>query len=101
MDIYDNVTISTLPVEYRTVPIPVLTLPELPIFATTDAKQGVPVKVESVRGVHEVIIYRIENGQEIEVLREQKNGEKQLDYTPELILLKLRLKLKWWFLMGE
>ena len=60
VDIYDNVTISTLPVEYRTVPIPVLTLPELPIFATTDAKQGVPVKVESVRGVHEVIIYRIE-----------------------------------------
>ena len=50
VDIYDNVTISTLPVEYRTVPIPVLTLPELPIFATTDAKQGVPVKVESVRG---------------------------------------------------
>ena len=52
VEIYDNVTISTLPVEYRTVPIPVLTLPELPIFATTDAKQGVPVKVESVRGVH-------------------------------------------------
>lgn len=84
VDIYDNVTISTLPVEYRTVPIPVLTLSELPIFATTDAKQGVPVKVESVRGVHEVIIYRIENGQEVEVLREQKNGEKQLDYTPEI-----------------
>ena len=56
VDIYDNVTISTLPVEYRTVPIPVLTLSELPILATTDAKQGVPVKVESVRGVHEVII---------------------------------------------
>lgn len=32
VDIYDNVTISTLPVEYRTVPIPVLTLPELPIL---------------------------------------------------------------------
>ena len=84
VDIYDNVTISTLPVEYRTVPIPVLTLSELPIFATTDAKQGVPVKVESVRGVHEVIIYRIENGQEVEVLREQKNGEKHLEYTPEI-----------------
>lgn len=94
VDIYDNVTISTLPVEYRTVPIPVLTLPELPIFATTDAKQGVPVKVESVRGVHEVIIYRIENGQEIEVLREQKNGEKQLDYTPEIDFTETTSQIK-------
>jgi hypothetical protein len=90
VDIYDNVTISTLPVEYRTVPIPVLTLPELPIFATTDAKQGVPVKVESVRGVHEVIIYRIENGQEIE----QKNGEKQLDYTPEIDFTETTSQIK-------
>ena len=94
VDIYDNVTISTLPVEYRTVPIPVLTLPELPIFATTDAKQGVSVKVESVRGVHEVIIYRIENGQEIEVLREQKNGEKQLDYTPEIDFTETTSQIK-------
>lgn len=94
VDIYDNVTISTLPVEYRTVPIPVLTLPELPIFATTDAKQGVPVKVESVRGVHEVIIYRIENGQEVEVLREQKNGEKQLDYTPEIDFTETTSQIK-------
>ena len=94
VDIYDNVTISTLPVEYRTVPIPVLTLPELPIFATTDAKQGVPVKVESVRGVHEVIIYRIENGQEIEVLREQKNGEKQLDYTLEIDFTETTSQIK-------
>ena len=69
VDIYDNVTISTLPVEYKTVPIPVLTLSEKPIIASTDAKQEVPVKVESVRGIHEVIIYRIENGQEIEVSR--------------------------------
>lgn len=84
VDVYDNVTISTLQVEYKTVPIPVLTLSKLPIFATTDAKQGVPVKVESVRGVHEVVIYRIEKGQEIEVLREQKNGENQLDYAPEI-----------------
>lgn len=94
VDIYDNVTISTLPVEYRTVPKPVLTLSETPIIASTDAKQKVSVKVESVRGVHEVIIYRIENGQETEAFREQKNGETQLDYTPEISFTEATSQIK-------
>ena len=41
-----------------------------------------------------MIIYRIENGQEIEVLREQKNGEKQLDYTPEIDFTETTSQIK-------
>lgn len=73
-DTYGYITISTLPVTYKTIPGPSLTLTESTIFAGTDAKKGVPVQIESVRGVHEVVIYRIENGSEVEALRETKNG---------------------------
>lgn len=93
-DTYGYITISTLPVTYRTIPGPVLTLPEKTIFADTDAKKGVPMKIESVRGVHEIIIYRIENGQEVEALRETKNGETSLDYAPEINFTEATSQLK-------
>lgn len=94
VDIYDNVTISTLPVEYKTVPMPVLTLLETPILASTDAKQGVPIKVSSVRGVQEVVIYRVENGRETEVLREQKNDEIELNYAPKIDFTEATSRIK-------
>ena len=72
IDIYDNVTISTLPVEYKTVPKPVLILPSEPMSGTTDVKLSVPIKAESVRGIREVTIYLIENGKERQVLNEKK-----------------------------
>lgn len=83
-DTYGYITISTLPITFRTIPGPVLTLPEKTIFADTDTKKGVSMQIESVRGVHEIVIYRIENGQEIEALRETKNGETSLDIAPEI-----------------
>ena len=93
-DTYGYITISTLPVTYKTIPGPSLTLTESTIFAGTDAKKGVPVQIESVRGVHEVVIYRIENGSEVEALRETKNGEHTLNYAPEIDFTEATSKLK-------
>lgn len=94
VDIYDNVTISTLPVEYKTVPVPVLTLPSEPMSGTTDAKLAIPIKAESVRGIQEVTIYRVENGEEVLALNEKKNGELQLDYVSEVSLTEATSQIK-------
>lgn len=82
-DAYGNVTISTLPVTYRTVPGPVLTLNDQVVFAETGVKSGVSMHVESVKGLQEIVIYRIENGKEVEAYREKMHGEKILDYAPK------------------
>ena len=94
IDIYDNVTISTLPVEYKTVPKPVLILPSEPMSGTTDVKLSVPIKAESVRGIREVTIYLIENGKERQVLNEKKNGELNLDYLAEISLTEATSQIK-------
>lgn len=94
VDIYDNVSILTLPVEYKTVPVPVLTLPTTPMVGTTDAKLRVPVKVTSVRGIQRVIIYRVENGREVEALNERKNGETHLDYAAEINVTEATSQIK-------
>ena len=39
--------------------------------------------VESVKGLQEIVIYRIENGKEVEAYREKMHGEKILDYPPK------------------
>ena len=93
-DTYGNLTIETLPVTYKTIPGPVLTLTDQIIFADTDVKTEVSMQIESVRGVHEVVIYRIENGQEVEALREQKSGEHSLSYAPKIDCTEATSQLK-------
>lgn len=93
-DAYGYITISTLPVTYRVIPGPELTLPDKAIFAGTDVKKGVPMQIKSIRGVHEVVIYRIEKGVEVEALRETKNGETTLNYAPEIDFTAATSQLK-------
>lgn len=93
-DTYGYITISTLSVTYKAIPGPSLTLTESSIFASTDAKKGVSMQIESVRGVHEVVIYRIENGEEVEALREDRKGEHVLNYAPEISFTEATSKLK-------
>ena len=93
-DTYGNITIETLPVTYKTIPGPVLTLADQVIFADTDVKTEVSMQIESVRGVHEVVIYRIENGREVEALREQKSGEHSLNYAPKIDCTEATSQLK-------
>ena len=93
-DTYGYITIATLPVTYKTIPGPKLTLTDKAIFADTGVKTGVNMEIESVRGVHEVVIYRIENGQEVEALRERKNGENTLNYAPKIDFTSSTSQLK-------
>lgn len=93
-DTYGNITIATLPVTYKTIPGPELTLADKVIFAETGVKTEVSMQIESVRGIHEVVIYRLENEQEVEALREQKNGEHSLNYAPKIDFTEATSKLK-------
>lgn len=85
-DRYGNVTIATLPVSYKTVPVPVLTLSKELIFTDEGVDTEVPLHIESVRGVKEVVIYRVEKEIETEILRQEFSGEKNLDYKPAIKL---------------
>ena len=60
-DIYGNITISTLPVAYKTVPVPVLTLGKELITTDEGVDTEVPMHIESVRGVKQVVIFQVEN----------------------------------------
>ncbi|MDL2210959.1 hypothetical protein LJB79_00025 [Bacteroides sp. OttesenSCG-928-M17] len=93
-DKYGYITIATLPIIYKTIPAPTLTLTESTIFADTENKKGISMEIESVRGVQEVVIYRIDNGVEVEALRESKNGENTLTYAPEITFTNATSKLK-------
>lgn len=93
-DTYGNVTISTLPVIYKTVPGPELTLNDQVIFAETGVKTAVSMHIESIKGLKEILIYRIENGQEVEAHRKAMNGEHSLDYKPEIDLTAATSQLK-------
>lgn len=93
-DMYGNVTISTLPVTYRTVPGPVLTLNDQVIFAETGVKTPISMHIESIKGLKEIIIYRIENGEEVEAYREVMQGEHELDYKPEIVFKEATTQLK-------
>ncbi|MDR0895335.1 MAG: hypothetical protein LBN06_08590 [Prevotellaceae bacterium] len=93
-DTYGQITIATLPVIYRTIPVPVVTPAEHTLFAGTDEPTRIPMQISSVRGLQEVVIYRIEQGTETEVLRETMNGEHELDYTPAVMLTDATGQLK-------
>lgn len=74
-DKYGNVKISTLKVSYRTAPAPELTVSTDPIFADKDETKAVHAKVTSVRGLRTLTVYRMEDGKEVEALKQAMNGE--------------------------
>ena len=83
-DTYGNITISTLPVIYRAIPGPQLVLPEKPISINTGEIIKLPIKIESVRGVQEIVVYRVENTEETEIMRMPMNGEKTIEDVLEI-----------------
>ena len=86
-DAYGNVTISTLPVDYKTVPVPVLEFPDnAPIMTDSDVDVEIPMKITSVKGVKSVVIYSIEDKQEVEIKRIDCNSEKELNISPKVKL---------------
>ena len=93
-DIYGNITISTLQVSYKTVPVPVLTLGKELITTDEGVDTEVPMHIESVRGIREVVIYRIEKGIETEILRKGFSGDKNLDYDPKVQLTEETSQIK-------
>ena len=93
-DTYGYITIATLPVIYKIIPKPELTLPDSPIFADTETKKGVPMQIKSVRGIREIVIYRVEGANEVEALRKTMNGETTLDIAPEINFTEATSKLK-------
>ena len=93
-DIYGNITISTLQVSYKTVPVPVLTLGKELITTDEGVDTEVPMHIESVRGIREVVIYRIEKGIETEILRKGFSGDKNLDYNPKVQLTEETSQIK-------
>lgn len=93
-DTYGNITISTMSVTYKAIPVPKLTLTETAISADSDVKTAIPMQIESTRGVHEIIIYRVEGNSETEVLRKTMNGETSLSYSPQVELTNATNKLK-------
>lgn len=94
-DVYGNVTISTLPVIYKTVPAPVLTLGKELISTDEGVDTEVSMHIESVRGVKYVAISRVENGVSTEIFREEIVGEnKNFDYKPTVQLTEETSQLK-------
>lgn len=86
-DNYGYTTIATLPVTYKTVPVPVLELKNTePINADSGVDTEIPMHITSVRGIREIIIYNIEDGKEVEALKLTQNNEKELDIAPKIKL---------------
>lgn len=93
-DIYGNITISTLSVIYKTVPAPILTLSKQIIYADEGVDTEVPMEIESVRGIREVIISRIENGVPTVISHKEFDGDKKLNYTPKVKLTEETSRLE-------
>ena len=79
----------------RLVPVPVLTLGKELITTDEGVDTEVPMHIESVRGVKQVAIFRVENGVSTEIFREQIVGDnKNFDYKPKVQLTEETSQLK-------
>lgn len=94
-DIYENVRIETLTVRYLTPAPPSVTFAKDTIIADKDEVKPVQVKLESLRGIKEVKIFRIEDGNE-NLVNTLQYAEGQTDFTitPEVKFTNETSKLK-------
>lgn len=63
-DSYNNATVATLPVVYKIVPVPVVTVPAEPVFAESAKDVNIPVTIDAIRGLKNVKLYKVEDGEE-------------------------------------
>lgn len=85
-DSYGQVRISTLPISYKTVPPPVVTLASETIFADKDEEKAVEFTVESLAGVVKVDIYRLEGKTETLVkTTTYETPQKDLSYNESIV----------------
>ncbi|MCI6618501.1 MAG: hypothetical protein MSD82_06575 [Prevotella sp.] len=93
-DKYGNTTISTLPVIYKTLAPPVLTLAQEPISGLSGEAVTVPISITSQRGVSTVDIYLVESGKENLAEHLVMGHENTLNLTPSVVLTAAATKLK-------
>lgn len=94
-DIYDNVRIETLPVRYMTPAPPTVTFTKDTVFADKNEMKPVQVKMESLRGIKEVKIYRIEGANEILVnTLNYPDKPLELNITPNVTFTNETSKIK-------
>jgi|BioPla2DNA2_1021312.scaffolds.fasta_scaffold00013_98 hypothetical protein len=94
-DIYGQVKIGTLPVQYLTPTPPVITITEDTIYADKDQKKTIPLEVTSQRGIDKIEIYRIEDGVEnlvSTIVKEEK--PLKVNITPEVVCTNATSKIK-------
>lgn len=83
-DVYGQIKIETLPVEYKTIPAPVVIL-DIDTFIVEGAENvSVPLNIESVGGVSKIDFYAIEKTGETLITSIDYSGENNLDINPDI-----------------
>ncbi len=77
-DSYGQVSIETMPVSYKAVPPPVITLNATSVTAAKDETKAVGFSVTSESGISAIKIFRMEGANPIEAVSLTKAGEKSL-----------------------
>ena len=79
-DTYGNISISTLPVQYKVVPIPELEITKKdPIVTDSNVDFEIPVKATSIRGIKTVKLIGVEPDSEYEIETIKLNNVKDLN----------------------
>lgn len=78
-DVYGQIKIETLPIDYKVVPPPVVELTKTLFVIETAGNSTVPMKIESVAGVKKIAFYKNEKGIETLIKTVNYNGENSLD----------------------
>lgn len=77
IDTYGNATIATLPVTYKIVPVPVVTLDAKGLFAESGKDVNFPVSVTSIRGLKYIDLFLVEGEKTTLAKRMTLSGEKE------------------------
>ncbi len=77
IDTYGNATIATLPVTYKIVPVPVVTLDAKGLFAESGKDVNFPVSVTSIRGLKYIDLFLVEGEKTTLAKRVTLSGEKE------------------------
>ncbi|SHF00613.1 hypothetical protein SAMN05444274_103226 [Mariniphaga anaerophila] len=94
-DVYGQTKIETMPVKYLTPAPPVVTLETEMIIADKDEVKAIGMQIKSQRGIKDIKIYRIEDGEEVLVNTiERDDSPASMKIAPEVTLTDATSGLK-------
>lgn len=93
-DTYGNTSISTMPVVYKAIPLPIVKITTPTMMAESGKETTLPLAISSTRGLKSIDVYLVETDKDVLAKHIEMSGETSVNKSIPVVLTESTIKVK-------